>query len=427
MSGFTRVLRSRNYRLYFSGQLISLTGTWMQSVAQSWLVYRLTGSTTMLGVIGFCSQMPAFILGPVGGTVADRLPRRRILVAAQTASMVLAFVLAALTLSERITVSHLIVLSTLLGVVTAFELPARQAFIGEMVAPAHLTSAIGLNASMVNGTRIVGPAVAGLVVAAIGEGWCFFLNGASFLAVIAGLLAMTGLSPMPPRAPRSPIADIVEGFGFVLGNAPVRVLMLLLGAVSLLVAPYTVLMPVFADRILGGGARTLGLLTGAAGAGALAGALALALRKELKGIGRWIMLGTIGVGLALCGFAWSRHLALSCVLLALVGCAQMIQMAGTNTLIQMMSPPGLRGRVMAVYGMMFMGMAPLGALAAGWLAKRLDAPLTVTIGGVICVLAGLAFSVRLPALRVGARALVRGAGTASSDLAQESAGDAGVR
>jgi MFS family permease len=427
MSGFTRALRSRNYRLFFGGQLVSLTGTWMQSVAQSWLVYRITGSTTMLGVIGFCSQMPAFFLGPVGGALADRVSRRRILVVVQAASMALAFVLAGLTLSERITVLHLIVLSTLLGVVTAFELPARQAFISELVTPADLTNAIALNSSMVNGARTVGPAVAGLVVAAIGEGWCFFLNGVSFLAVIVGLLAMTGFSAMPARAPRSPIADIVEGFGFVLGNAPVRVLMLLLGAVSLLVMPYTVLMPVFADRILGGGARTLGILTGAAGVGALAGALALALRRELTGIGRWIMLGTVVAGLALIGFAWSRHMVLSCALLALGAGAIMVQMAGTNTLIQMMSPPALRGRVMAVYGMMFMGMAPLGSLAAGWLAKRLDAPLTVALGGAICVLAGLAFGLRLPSLRAGARELVRGASAASSDLAQESATDAGVR
>lgn len=427
MSGFARALGSRNYRLFFGGQLVSLTGTWMQSVAQAWLVYRITGSTTMLGIIGFCSQIPVLFLGPIGGALADRAPRRMIIVASQVASMLLAFILAALTLTDRIAVPHLVVLSTMLGMITAFEMPARQAFLGEMVAPADLTNAIALNSTMVNGARVVGPAVAGLVVAAIGEGWCFFVNGVSFLAVIAGLLAMRGLAAPPARTHRSPIADIVEGFGFVGGNAPVRVLMLLLGAVSLLAVPYTVLMPVFADRILGGGARTLGILMGASGVGALAGALALALRRELEGLGRWIMLGTVGSGLALVGFAWSTNLVLSCVLLALVGGALMVQLAGTNTLIQMMSPPGLRGRVMAVYAMMFMTMAPLGSLAAGWLAKRLDAPTTVTIGAVICVLAGLGFGLRLPALRASARALVRGAAAASSDLAQARAGDAGAR
>lgn len=413
MSGFARAFRSRNYRLFFGGQLISLTGTWMQWVAQSWLVYRITGSTIMLGVIGFCSQMPAFLLGPVGGAVADRVSRRTILVAVQTASMLLAFVLAALTLGQWIAVSHLIVLAILLGAVNAFELPARQAFLGEMVAPADLTNAIALNASMMNGARTVGPAVAGLVVAAIGEGWCFFVNGVSFLAVIVGLLAMRELTAPPARAPRSPVADIVEGFRFVAGHAPVRVLMLLFGAVALLGVPYTVLLPVFADRILDGGARTLGILTGAAGVGALGGALALALRRERAGIGRWILLGTIVAGLALCGFAWSSNLILSCALLALAAGGMMISMAGINTLIQLMSPLGLRGRVMAAYGMMFMGSAPLGALAAGWLAKHVDAPATIAIGGVLLTLAGLGFGLRLPSLRAGARALIRGADQAS--------------
>jgi MFS family permease len=295
-----------------------------------------------------------------------------------------------------------------------------------MVARSDLMNAIALNSSIVNGARIAGPAVAGLVVGAIGEGWCFFVNGLSFLAVIAGLLAMRGLQA-PPRRPRRPaLVEIQEGFRFVLQNPPVRALMMLLAAVSLLAMPYTVLMPVYADRILGGGARTLGILMGSTGVGALAGALVLARRRELKGIGRWITAGTIAFGLALVGFAFSRSFVLSCALLVVAGFGMMVQMAGSNTLLQTMAPEALRGRVMAVYSMMFMGMAPLGALAAGSLGAHIGVPSTIALGGAICVLAGLVFGVRLPGLRGTARALIQGAALASSELAQEGAGEPGA-
>ncbi len=427
MQGFARAFRSRNYRLFFAGQLVSLVGTWMQSVAQSWLVYRLTGSTALLGAVGFCNQIPVFFLATVGGTVADRLPRRSILITTQALAMLLALVLAALTLSARVELLHVLVLSTLLGVVNAFDLPTRQAFVSEMVSRDDLMNAIALNSSMVNGARIVGPAVAGLVVAAIGEGWCFLANGLSFVAVIAGLLAMRELSSPPRRKPRSPLKEISEGVGFVLGHAPVRALLLLLGIASLLGMPYGVLMPVYADRILGGGARTLGILMGSNGVGALIGALLLARRRELRGLGRWVMFGSIGFGLALIAFAWSRNFYVSCALLALAGLAMMTQMAGSNTLVQAMIPDALRGRVMALYSMMFIGMTPFGALLAGAIAEPLGVPLTITIGGCACMLAGAGFGLRLPRLRASARELVPAAAAASSELAQETSGDAGAR
>ncbi len=427
MAAFVRAFRSRNYRLFFAGQLVSLVGTWMQSVAQSWLVYRLTGSTALLGAIGFCNQIPVFFLATVGGTVADRLPRRSILIGTQCSAMLLAFVLAGLTLSGRVALPHLLVLATLLGVVNAFDLPTRQAFVSELVRREDLMNAIALNSSMVNGARIVGPAVAGLVVAAIGEGWCFFANGWSFVAVIAGLLFMKNLALPPARTRRSPLREITEGFRFVIDHAPVRALLLLLGTTSLLGLPYTVLMPVYADRILGGGARTLGVLMGSTGIGALAGALMLARRRELRGLGRWVLCGSIGFGLSLVLFAWSRHFALSCVLLALTGFAMMAQMASSNTLVQSMTPDALRGRVMALYSMMFIGMTPIGALVAGAVAERLGVPATITIGGCVCMLAGVSFGVRLPRLRADARELIPAAAEASSELAQETSGSAGAR
>ncbi|MBX3207883.1 MAG: MFS transporter [Labilithrix sp.] len=422
---FSRALQSRNYRLFFGGQVVSLVGTWMQSVAESWLVYRLTGSAALLGLIGFCNQIPVFFLAPVGGALADRRPRRSILVATQTSAMTLAFVLAALTLTHRITVVHLFVLATLLGVVNAIDHPTRQSFVVELVDKENQMNAIALNSSIMNAARVIGPALAGLLVAAVGEGWCFFLNGLSFVAVIGGLLAMRALPPPPPRPEQSPLGHVVEGFRFVLGNAPIRASMLLLGTASLCGTPYLVLMPIFAERILGGGARTLGILMGASGIGALTSALLLARRRQLKGLlRRWIVPGSVCFGGALIAFAWSRSFPLSCVLLVATGASMMMQMAATNTLIQAMSPDALRGRVMAVYAMMFMGVAPIGALVAGLVATKIGAPATLTLGGIACTLAGLGFRRSLPDLIPKARELVRGAAEASEALAQSAARDA---
>ena len=416
-----RALRHRNYRLFFGGQLISLTGTWMQSVAESWLVYRLTGSSALLGVSAFASQIPVFLFATIGGTVADRVSRHRIIVATQTTSMILPLILAVLTLTGRVQVWHVFVLAACLGVVNAFDIPARQAFLVEMVGHEDLMNAIALNSSMVNGARVVGPAVAGLLVAVVGEGWCFLINGLSYAGVIAGLLMMD----VPPRrrpARPSSARHPIEGFRFAAGTAPVRALLLLLGTVSFAGMPYAVLMPVFAESILHGGPRALGLLMGASGAGALMGALTLASRRGVRGLGRWVGTSSGAFGLALILFSTSRTFWLSALLLVPVGLSMMVQMASSNTLIQAMVPDELRGRVMAVYSMMFMGMAPFGALAAGWVAERIGAPHTVAVGGVVCLAGSAVFSVRLPALRGEARRLIVAQGLAGGDPPAEMTG-----
>ena len=415
-----RALRHRNYQLFFGGQLISLTGTWMQQIAQSWLVYRITQSAALLGLVTFAGQIPVFLFAPIAGAVADRVSRHRIVVLTQTAAMVLAFILAALTLSGAIRVWHLFVLTTLLGIVNAFDVPARQAFMVDMVGRDDLMNAIALNSSMVNGARVVGPAIAGGVVTTVGEGWCFFINGVSYIAVIIGLLLMR-LEHVRrvTRSGGSALADIADGFRFVGRTAPVRALLILLGVVSVTAMPYLVLMPVFADEILHGGAAALGLLTGASGVGALAGALSLAVRRGFKGLGTWVAVSTFGFGIALALFAWSRMFWLSAALLVPVGAMMMVQMAASNTLIQAMVPDHLRGRVMAVYSMMFMGMAPFGALLAGWMAGRIGAPRTVTIGAAVSIVAAIVFRLQLPAIRGEARQLILAQGLAGGDPVQE--------
>ncbi|HXY15489.1 MAG TPA: MFS transporter [Terriglobales bacterium] len=401
-----RALRHRNFQLFFSGQLISLIGTWMQSVAQAWLVYRLTGSSLLLGTVGFASQFPVFVVAPLGGIVADRLNRQKVVIATQTASMILAFILAALTLTKTVHVWHIFVLAASLGIVNAFDIPGRQAFLVDMVGKEDLMNAIALNSSMFNGARIIGPAIAGVLVAKIGEGWCFFANGVSYIAVIIGLMLMRVVPPLYRKPAASPLAHIIEGFRFVRHTAPIRALLLLLGLISFVAMPYTVLMPIFADRILHGGARALGLLMGATGVGALLGALTLASKTGVRGLGRWVAFACAGFGLSLILFAFSRDLHLSVLLLLPVGFCMMLQMSSSNTLIQVMVPDHLRGRVMAVYSMMFMGMAPFGALFAGGLADRVGAPVTVAMGAVATIGGAALFWLRLPSFRVEARRLI---------------------
>jgi MFS family permease len=420
----TRALRHRNYQLFFAGQLISLVGTWMQSVAEAWLVYRLTGSAMLLGVSSFASQIPVFLFATIGGTAADRTNRHRIIVTTQTLSMIMPLILAALTLTHHVKVWHVFALATGLGVVNAFDIPARQAFLVEMVGREDLLNAIALNSSMVNGARVVGPAVAGVLVAAVGEGWCFLINGVSYLAVIAGLLMMDlpGRRPQPMRG--GAVRDTVAGFQFVARTAPVRALLLLIGVISFAGMPYAVLMPVFSATILHRGARGLGLLMGASGLGALGGALTLASRSGVRGLGRWVATSATCFGVALILFSLSHVLWLSAVLLVPVGASMMVQMASSNTLIQAMVPDALRGRVMAVYSMMFMGMAPFGALFAGLVAERLGAPRTVALGGLVSVAASVVFSARLPSLRGEARQLIVAQGLAAGDPPEEMTGPA---
>ena len=401
-----RALRHRNFQLFIGGQLISLIGTWMQTVAESWLVYRLTGSTLLLGAAGFASQFPVFLVAPLGGIAADRFNRRRLVIGTQISSMILAAIFAALTLTGVVRVWHIFVLAALLGVVNAFDIPARQTFLVDMVGKEDLMNAIALNSSMFNGARIVGPAIAGILVAKIGEGWCFFANSASYIAVIAGLLLMRVDRPSA-LAPSGPaLAHLIEGFRFVRNAAPIRAILLLLGLVSLVAMPYTILMPVFADRILHGGARGLGILMGATGVGALLGALTLATRAGVSGLGRWVAFSCGGFGVSLVLFSLSRNFWLSAILLLPVGYCMMLGMSSSNTLIQAMVPDQLRGRVMALYTMMFMGMAPFGSLFSGALAHNLGAPLTVSIGAVACVGAAISFFYHLPKIRIEARRLI---------------------
>ena len=400
-----RALRYRNFQLFFGGQLISLIGTWMQNVAQAWLVYRLTGSSVLLGLVAFSSQIPVFLMSPLGGIVADRFPRRRVVLATQTAAMLLAFALSAVTLGGVVRVWHLFVLSALLGVVNAFDIPARQSFFVEMVGREDLINAIALNSSMFNASRVIGPAVAGILVAAIGEGWCFFANAASYIAVIAGLLLMR-VPPHKPLKRGSPLADVIEGFRFVIASRPIHYLMILLGVLSATGMPFAVLMPIFADHILHGGAKGLGILMGASGVGALAGALLLASRETVIGLGRWVAISGVAFGASLIAFALSHSFWLSCALLVPVGFAMMVEMGSSNTLIQTMSPDHLRGRVMSVYSMMFMGMAPVGAVFSGFAAGRWGAPATIAAGGIVCMAAAAIFGWRWPGLRTDARRLI---------------------
>src|SRR5262245_20412680 len=401
-----RAFRHRNYRLFFLGQLTSLVGTWMQTVAQAWLVYRLTGSATLLGLVGFASQFPIFLLSPVAGAVADAYPRRRTMIIIQSLMMLLAFPLAFLTLMHWVQVWHIMVLAVLLGFVNAFDIPVRQSFVAEMVAREDLINAIALNSSMMNAARVVGPAVAGILVSIVGEGWCFLVNGLSYLAVIIGLIFITAGNHRPREHQGSRIEAMLEGFRFALDTHPVRALLLLLGVVSLMGMPYSVLMPIFADDILKGGAKGLGLLMGSSGIGALLGAAVLAGRQGVRGLGNWVMLACAGFGTSLILFSLSRTFWLSTLLLMPVGFSMMVQMASSNTLIQSMVPDRLRGRVMALYSMMFLGMAPFGALLAGILANMMGAASTVALGGVVCVAGAVVFGLHLPKIRAEGRQLI---------------------
>jgi MFS family permease len=414
-----RALQHRNFQLFFSGQLISLTGTWMQTIAEAWLVYRLTGSSLLLGTAGFCSQFPVFLVAPLGGIVADRRNRQRVVIGTQIASMILALLLAILTLTGLVRVWHVFTLAALLGVVNAFDIPARQSFLVDLVGKEDLMNAIALNSSMFNAARIVGPAVAGILVAKIGEGWCFFANGASYIAVIVGLLMIRVQRPAQLASSASPMVHIMEGFRFVRHTRPILAILLLLGLVSLVAMPYTVLMPIFADRVLHGGARGLGILMGATGGGALLGALTLASRSGVRGLGKWVAVSCGGFGLFLALFAFSRIFWLSAALLLPVGFCMMLQMSSSNTLIQAMSPDQLRGRVMAVYSMMFMGLAPFGALFGGALADRMGAPRTVAMGAVAAIGGGILFYRYLPKIRVEARRLIIAQTAVGGEPAQE--------
>jgi MFS family permease len=403
-SAMGRALRHRNYRLFFFGQGTSLVGTWITRVATSWLVYRLTGSALLLGTVSFAGQIPTFVLAPLAGVLVDRWNRHRVLVVTQVLAMLQSATLATLALTGWINVPLVLALSIVQGLINAFDMPARQAFLTEMVtAREDLPNAIALNSSLVNGARLVGPAVAGVLVAAVGEGWCFAVDAASYLAVVASLLAMTVTPRVRDRPPARVLTELVEGFRYVRSFGPIRSILLLLALVSLTGMPYTVLMPVFASEILHGGPHTLGTLMGAAGMGALAGALWLASRTSVLGLGRMLVFAGATFGLGLIAFSFSRSVWLSVPILLAVGGGMMMQMAASNTLVQTLVDEDKRGRVMSIYAMAFFGMTPFGALFAGALADRIGAPATVLVGGVATLLGVAAFARRLPALRTEVR------------------------
>lgn len=400
----TRALRHRNYRLFFSGQTVSLVGTWITRIATSWLVYRLTHSVFLLGVVGFFGQIPTLLLAPFTGVLIDRWNRHRILVVTQVLAMLQSVALAVLTLAGIITVTEILALQVVQGIINAFDTPARQTFVVEMVTDrADLPNAIALNSSMVNASRIIGPSVGGIMIAAVGEGWCFAFDAVSYLAVIASLLAMRLEKFSPPAANTRMIDELRTGFRYVTRFPPVRDSLLLLALVATMGMPYNVLMPAIAASVLHGGPHTLGYLMTAVGVGALGGAFYLASRRSVLGLGRVMVTATGTFGVGLIAFSFSRVLWLSLLLLPFVGAGMMVVMASTNTILQTIVEDDMRGRVMSFYTMAFLGTAPLGSLLAGFAADHIGPTRTVTLGGVACALAAVVFAARLPRLRVHVR------------------------
>jgi MFS family permease len=395
-----RALQYRNFQLFFAGQLVSLIGTWMQSTAQLWLVYKLTRSVALLGVFGFASQIPILFLAPFGGYIGDRYNRHRGVIWTQSASLILAFGMAALTLVGIVRVWEIILIAFLVGIVNAFDLPIRQAFLVQLVGKRDLPNAIALNSSIFNGARVVGPAIAGFAIGWIGEGWCFFLNGISFLAVIIALWQMRIESEQSQSAEDSPSENFIQGFRFAMNDPPIRSALLLLSLLSMTGLQYSLLLPIFANDILHGGARALGLLMSSAGVGAVLGALHFAARTHYKGLAEWIAATSTTCALGLVLFSQSRLFWLSAGMLLIVGFSATSQLAATNTILQGRAPDKLRSRIMAIYAMMFMGVQPIGALIAGGVAKRIGAPHALAMFGVVCLLGSGTFLFRV-VLRLG--------------------------
>jgi len=395
-----RALQHRNYRLFFSGQGISLIGTWMQQIAMGWLVYRMTNSAFLLGLIGFSSQICILFISPFAGVLSDRMNRHRILIATQSLAMVQAFILATLTLTGTIAVNHIVILSLFLGLVNSFDIPNRQAFVVELVEKREdLGNVIALNSFLFNGARLVGPSIAGILISILGEGMCFLLNGVSFIAVIIALLAMKVIFNKREKEKTQVLKGLKEGFAYAFGFPPIRSIIFFLGWISVMGMACTTLMPIFAKDILHGGSQTYGFLMAAIGVGAIIGAIYLASRKSVLGLGRIIAIASGIFGMGLISFSLSRILWLSLFLLLLAGFGMMVHLASSNTILQTMVDDDKRGRVMSIYSMAFMGMAPFGSLAGGSLAARIGASYTLIIGGVLCILGSFMFAKKLPLIR----------------------------
>jgi MFS family permease len=395
-----RALRHRNYRLFITGQSFSLIGTWMQSIALSWLIYRLTGSAFLLGVVGFTNQIPVTLFAPLAGVFADRWNLHRTIIITQTLALIQAFLLAALVFTQTVQVWQIITLSLMLGFINAFDTPCRQSFIVQMVDDKRdLSNAIALNSSMVNAARLIGPSIAGVLIAWVGEGACFLVNGFSYMAVIIALLAMH-IVPKPSSGNDGHvISNLKEGLRYAFATPPIRSLLLLMAAVSIIGLPYPSLLPIFAKDILHGGAHTLGFLMGATGVGALCGAIYLASRRNVIGLDRVLSLAAGLLGIGLIFFALSRVFWLSAGMMFFIGLGMMTQVASTNTLLQTIVDDDKRGRVISLFILSFMGMVPLGTLIAGSIASAIGAPLTLAINGAVCIVACLIFIIQLPKWR----------------------------
>ena len=395
-----RALRHRNFRLFFGGQSISLIGTWMTRLATSWLVYRLTHSALLLGAVGFAGQIPIFLLAPFAGVLVDRVNRHTVLLWTQGLAMVQSLGLAWLTLTNRITVNEILALSVFQGIINAFDMPGRQSFMIQMVNNREdLSNAIAINSSMVNATRLIGPSLAGLLIAATNEGWCFFVDGISYIAVIISLLMMRLPAPDKPKAAASLLAQLHDGWNYVSGFLPVRSILLLFAILSLLGWPFMVLMPIFAAQVLHGGPNTLGFLMGAVGVGSLISALSMVARRSVRGLTKMIPASAACFGLGLILFGFSQSFWLSMFLMLVTGFGMMQGLVASNTIIQTLVEDQMRGRVMSYYTMAFVGMAPFGSLLAGVLAHVLGAPYTVIVSGIACMAGSLWFWSRLPGIR----------------------------
>ncbi|MEO8591895.1 MAG: MFS transporter [Candidatus Solibacter sp.] len=389
-----RALRHRNFRLFISGQIISLVGTWMQNVALSWLVYRLTHSELLLGTCWFCSQIAVFALGPLGGIVVDRFPRRTVVIVTQILSMLQAFLLTALVWSGRVQVWHLLALAGVLGVINAFDMPGRQALVIQMTSQDDLINAISLNSAVFNTARVVGPAIAGVLLSFVSEATCFLINGISFIAVILCLLAMR-LPPVEPHQHAPPLQHLADGFRYAAGHRAVRRVLALMGAATLAGMPAFVLMPFFADDIFHRGSSGLGILMGAMGIGAVIGTLTLARRTVLSGLGRVMAINGFLTGVCYLAFAWSPYFYFTLAIMPVIGYSVMRQMASANTTIQTQIPDHYRGRIMAFYSMTVVGLGPFGSLAAGALAARFGARPAMAAGGVLALAAAARFAWQL--------------------------------
>ncbi len=421
-----RALRHRNFRLFFFGQSTSLIGTWMTRLATAWLVYRLTHSALLLGVVSFSGQIVSFLLGPFAAVWVERLERRRLLVATQAAAAVQSLALAALTLARVITLGEIIALMVFQGLINAFDMPGRQSFLIQMVEDrGDLANAIAINSSMVNGARLIGPAIGGMLIAAFGEGWCFLIDGVSYFAVIASLLVMR-IPPLTGRgqAGRSLFEEMREGWDYVRGFRPIRTVLLILALVCLMGWPYSVLLPVFAGQVLHGGAHTLGWLTAASGVGAFSSALALAMRRSIGGLTRTLQAAIALLGGGLILFGLSHVLWLSLALMVVVGFGLIQAAAVCNTIIQSLVPDDKRARVMGYYTMAFFGAAPFGSLMSGALAQHIGAPHTVMLTGAFCIVGAAWFSLQLPKIRPEMRASYREKELAAERAAAEEARDA---